>query len=138
MKLGIKKLIVVVIFIFYLVLGQKAYMFLFSKAWWLNSTQDLLMYALYVFLVGCIIAFILSTIPAFIWPEKIWIWILAYPYKTLWFGTIVSFSVIVTGNTKDIFPAIIWASINICMAGSSYAGAKVASKVALKIREDIT
>jgi hypothetical protein len=138
MKLTIRKLIVVAIFIFYMAIGHKAFFFLFGNAWWLDSSLDLLRFALYVLLVGCLVAIVLSAVPAFIWPQNIWIWIIAYPYKTLWFGLMVVFSVIVTGNTKDVVPAIIWASIGICMAGSSYVGAKLGSKAALKKRTEIT
>ena len=138
MKLAVRKLIIVAIFIFYMAIGHEAFIFLFGKAWWLDSAFDLVRFAIYVFLVGCLVALILSVIPSFIWPQNTWIWIIAYPFKTLWFGIMVVFSVVVTGNTKDVFPAIIWALIGICMSASSYAGAKLGSKAALKKIAEIT
>ena len=53
MKLAVRKLIIVAIFIFYMAIGHKAFIFLFGKAWWLDSAFDLVRFALYVFLVGC-------------------------------------------------------------------------------------
>jgi hypothetical protein len=130
----LKKLIILALFILYMMLGNKAFIFLLSEGWGLDSQRDLSIFIMYVFLTGCLISFFLAMLPAFIWPQKIWIWMIAYPFKVVFFGIMVSFSVIYTGNTRDLIAAVTWSSIGILMAGSSFAGAKIATTHCLKYR----
>ncbi|MFZ1983222.1 MAG: hypothetical protein WAU91_02345 [Desulfatitalea sp.] len=129
-----RKLVIVALFILYIVLGNIVFNYLFGEAWGLSNTNDMFFFSIKAFFIGCVVAFLLSIIPTAIWPQNIWIWMVAYPFKILFFGIMVSLSVLFTKNTDDFIPAAIWVGIGVCMAASSYAGSKMTKRKLLKNR----
>lgn len=125
MHLFFRKLITSAIFVVYVILGSYLLDYLLSSSFFMNSNTEFIVFLLKIFVLAWGGSFLLTTIPVFIFPKRIWIWCFAYPCKFYVFSAYIFIvTVLETKVFKDLKSAGIWFSVAVIMSLLSWLAGK--------------